>query len=293
MTFQDRLDDGSSAEIAVPELLSDRPGQLSPGLCSQGGVAATQIEVITLQSAKKAAKAQAHPHDLLKYHDPEISFFEQWCSHQKTDLWVQIRGLADLKKIESVLTSLSIRSDLIPFLITTPQPSQIKIYNNSILIVLHQLSVSPQNPTRLESNQVALLLFNGILVSVEEGPDDSICRPVVKFIRRNLDQKDAINLDNIMHFIVDEILDSYPPMFQHLSDYLDELEELALHSQSQSILSKLSLTRCNLRKCRQQLIALQTDLIPLFHARHDLITPMASRGFRDIDFLDINLGNSK
>ena len=204
-------------------------------------------------------------------------------------IWIQIHGLADLQKIDVTLTKAGINKELIPFLTSTPQPSQIKLYDSSVLIVLHQLSVTTQTRTRLESSQIALLLNEGILVSVEEGPDGAIGPSIVDLIRKNASQRDFARLENIMYFIIDEILDSYPPVFQQLSDYLDELEEQALRSQSPKILSQLSLIRSRLRTCRQQLIALQTDLIPLFHASHDLITPVASRGFRDVEKLVVRL----
>jgi magnesium transporter len=289
LTIQDSINDGTEAARLVPDVLKDRPGQLTPGLCLQGGVAATKIKVVRIQGTAKESTSKTQHCELLEYHEPELNNLETWRTNHKTGLWVQIQGLADLKKIDVALTKLGINNELIPFLTSTPQPSQIKLYGSSVLIVLHQLSVTTQNRTRLESSQIVLLLNEGILVSVEEGSEEAICQSILDLIRKNASQKDFAQLDNIMYYIVDEILDSYPPIFQQLSDYLDELEEHALRSQSPKILSQLSIIRSNLRKCRQQLIALQTDLIPLFHASHDLITPIASRGFRDVEKLVVRL----
>ena len=154
MTIQNSINDGTEAARLVPDVLKDRPGQLTPGLCLQGGVAATKIKVVRIPGTATESTPKTQHCESPEYHEPALNNLETWRTNHKTGLWVQIQGLADQKKIDVALTKLGINNELIPFLTSTPQPSQIKLYGSSVLIVLHQLSVTTQNRTRLESSQI-------------------------------------------------------------------------------------------------------------------------------------------
>ncbi len=62
-------------------------------------------------------------------------------SHGSDDLWIQIKGLADLQKIEETLMAVNIEQNDIPFLISHPQANHFQIYNGNLSGTLHYLSI--------------------------------------------------------------------------------------------------------------------------------------------------------
>ena len=66
-----------------------------------------------------------------------------------------------------------------------------------------------------------------------------------------------IDLDNLFHFVIDDILDSYLPMLESMSIFLDDLEERALLKPKPSILNKAYQIRFNLGSSTRK------DILPL------------------------------
>ena len=154
---------------AEPELLDERPGFSSQKLERHGGIAPTQIRVFrfrrTYASLVKSIEMKSCTTE-----NPDPDELRELRSQKSDDIWIQIKGLADLQRIESTLLAIGIEHKNMAYLISNPQVNQVKLDNCELLATLHYLSMESNRGMRLESMQFCLLLKPGLLVSVEEDP---------------------------------------------------------------------------------------------------------------------------
>ena len=250
-----------------PELLDERPGFSSQKLERAGGVATTQIRVFKI---KRPYTSMVEPNEEINciIQNPTCEELRAIHNNGSDDLWIQIKGLADLQKIEKSLLAVNIEQTDIPFLISHPQANHFQINKDNLLITLHHLSIHDNRGMRLESMQFCLYLRPGVLVSIEEDPHPKAFGIVEKLVSEKAKMHAQIRLDNIAQLLINQSLYSYNKSLDKISDYLDELEEICLNMPSSRILNHLILVRGILRTTRRQLMTLQTSLTPLLHGQY-------------------------
>ena len=148
------------------------------------------------------------------------------------------------------------------------------------MAVLHEFSLAT-DPTHLISAQYNLALTNRMLITIQENPQRSF-GDLEAWLNAKSNNVKAIDLDNLFHFVVDDILDSHLPMLESMSVFLDDLEELALLKPSPSILNRAYQVRFNHRVARRQLWPLRNELIILLRQGQRLLGPVAREGLHDM-----------
>ena len=99
-----------------------------------------------------------------------------------------------------------------------------------------------------------------MLITIQENPQRSF-NDLEAWLNVKTNHLKEIDLDNLFHFVIDDILDSYLPMLESMSVFLDDLEERALLKPKPSILNKAYQVRFNHRVTRRQLWPLRNELI--------------------------------
>jgi len=261
----DRIAPDSTPE---PLPLHERPGDLPAHLFLHGGRAPLSCKI--LQFNKKEVKSsQVSTCDELR------SFIDS-----ESLMWLQFRGLGNMNQLRQYLTLLSLEPCVIDILLTFPQKSRVNSTNKSVLAVLHEFSLAA-DPTHLISGQYNLALTNRMLITIQENPQRSF-GDLEAWLNVKTNHVKAIDLDNLFHFVVDDILDSYLPMLEAMSVFLDDLEEQALLKPKPSVLNQAYQVRFNHRVARRQLWPLRNELIILLRQGQRLLGPFAREGLRDM-----------
>ena len=180
-------DNPVGAASSEPELLNERPGFSSQTLERHGGVAPTQIRVFRFRRAYTSLVKSIETKSCISER-PDYDELQALRSQKSEDLWLQIKGLADLPAIESTLSAAGIESRNMPFLISNPQVNQVILNNSELLATLHHLSIEINRGMRLESMQFCLLLKPGLLISVEEDPHKKAYERVENMVREKIQQ---------------------------------------------------------------------------------------------------------
>lgn len=254
--------------IPEPLPLLERPGDLPAHLFLHGGKAPFSCKVLQFND-EVVSTFQVHNYEE----------FESLIPSQAL-MWLQFRGLANIDLLHQYLSLLSLEPSVIDIILTFPQKSRITSTNNSVLAVLHEFSLAT-DPTHLISTQYNLVLTNRMLITIQENPQRTF-NDLEAWLNNKTNNVKAIDLDNLFHFVVDDILDSHLPMLESMSVFLDDLEERALLKPKPSILNRAYQVRFNHRVARRQLWPLRNELIILLRQSQRLLGPVAREGLHDM-----------
>jgi magnesium transporter len=249
--------------------LEHRPGGYPREVYQHGGISPTTIDAIRLDNGQ--AK-------LLQQVDKETL---GTLRRQSVSLWVRIRGLGDRPKIMDVFDAVGVPAALRVALVEAPQRPQVDCLNTAILVVIHRLSFAA-TPGHLISDQVGVLLLPSILITVEEISGGHAFPDLTNWILSGDTIVDDSDLDDILHFVIDDILDDIFPMLEKISHQLDGLEEAVLRRPKPKLLSSTFRYRANLRTIRSQIWPLRHQIQILLREHQTLLGKEALGGFQEM-----------
>lgn len=249
------------------QLLERRPGNFPEHL--RGGIAPTKVDVIEFKDGLTNLLTNLNGDDLRKRRELGIH------------LWVRIRGLEDQRGIAALLDALAVPEQLRQPLLDVPQRPQVDCLNTAVLVVVHRLSYCG-TPSVLVSDQVGLLLLPGVLITVEEGSEQESFPDLTHWILSTDTPVEDSDLDDILHFLVDDILDDIFPILEVISHHLDIIEEAVLRRPKPKLLSKTFRYRGNLRTIRSQIWPLRHQIQILLREHQSLLGKEALVGFQEM-----------
>ncbi len=249
--------------------LEERPANLPTGLYVSGGRAPSQISVVQFGCDRTVVLQVNEPEQLKRL------------AAQGCPLWVRINGLASPSWLASMLSSLRVTDALIPLMLEVPQRARVVSFDGAVLVVLHRLGFA-HDPSYLISSQLALLLLPGMLITVDEAPAASPFALLTSWLERQEGSVEQRDLDDILHYLIDEVLDELFPMVEQISSRLDDLEAASLRNPKPRLLTKTFVHRSNLRTIRSQIWPLRHQIKVLLRQRQQLLGPEAMGGFQEM-----------
>jgi len=250
-------------------LLEQRPAALPPDLRGRRGGAPTHIDLVVFGSAGPQRRA-CNSHEALSA-----------LLQQKVPLWVRIRGLADREAIEELLEQLGVPHPFREPLLQPPQRPQVDCLDEVLLVVLHRLRLDP-GPVSLVSDQVGVMLLPGVLISVEESSAGEAFPELSTWLLSRQAAAEDRDLDDILHFLIDDLLDDLFPLLEQMALDLDQLEERAISRPHPSLQTRVFQVRGNLRTIRGQVWPLRQQIRILLRERFPLLGPEATAGFQEM-----------
>lgn len=196
-------------------------------------------------------------------------------------VWLRVMGLWDTHQIQAMLRPLAVPDMLLPPLLEVPQRPRVDSLGDALLVVLHRLSFS-RDPMHLISSQVGFLLLPEQLITFEEAPIGDSFPLLTEWLEQQEGAVEHRDLDDILHFLVDELLDALFPMLEQISNRLDDLEEAVLRHPKPKLLSRTFVYRSNLRTIRSQIWPLRHQIRVLLRQRQQLLGPEALSGFQEM-----------
>ncbi len=196
-------------------------------------------------------------------------------------MWLRINGLENPAAIRRMLASLKIPEPLLPLMLDLPQHPRLANLEGAMLVVLHRLGFE-HDDTHLISTQLGLLLLPGILISFDESLDCSHFDDLTAWLADHENELNQRDLDDVLHYLIDCVLDEIFPMLEHISDRLDDLESESLHKPRPKILNLTFQHRTNLRTIRSQIYPLRHQIRVMLRQGQKLIGPEAQSGFLEM-----------
>jgi magnesium transporter len=249
--------------------LEQRPAAPPGGLFVHGGQRPTRADLIVFEAAGPS-----------RVELPDNEQLRQ-LRGSATPLWLRIQGLAAPETIEAIFDRLAVPPLLRAPLLQEPQRPRVECFESAVLVVLHRFT-TPHDPMRLVSDQVGFLLLPGLLVTVEEAGG---ARPFAALTEWLLTMAGAVedrDLDDILHHLIDDLLDDLFPILEHMANRLDELEEAALRRPQPRQMQQVVHHRGNLRSIRRQILPLRHQIRMMLRQHQSLLGPEAVGGFQDM-----------
>ncbi|MEB3242987.1 MAG: magnesium/cobalt transporter CorA [Cyanobacteriota bacterium] len=251
------------------QLLEQRPGSHPAELFTHGGVGPTSIDAMSFRDGQ------------VMFHErPSTAEIETW-RQNGVSLWVRIRGLAEPNDVTRVLDALNVPTVLHPPLMQVPQRPQVDCLDTAVLVVIHRLGFAATQGA-LISEQVGLLLLPGVLITVEEVGRNQSFPDLTNWLLSKQNIVEERDLDDLLHFLVDDILDDLFPMLEIISHRLDGLEEAVLRRPKPKLLSQTFRYRGNLRTIRSQIWPLRHQIQILLREHQTLLGKEALGGFHEM-----------
>lgn len=250
------------------QLLEDRPANLPGELFVYGGRQPSRVNAVVF--TPEAA-------EIVEVHSPaDLNLVIN-----KRPIWLRVMGLWDRERICELFGSLGISEIFWPLLLDAPQRPRVESIPGALLVVLHRLRFS-SDPLHLLSSQVGFLLLPNLLITVEEAPSRESFPGLTAWLQARSGAVEDRDLDDILHFLIDEILDDHFPMLEKISHQLDQLEESALQKPTPSVLERTFAHRGNVRVIRNQIWPLRHQLTLLLRQRQQLLGDEALVGFSEM-----------
>jgi len=249
--------------------LEQRPAGLPSHLFVHGGLGPTRADVVVFEDTGP-----------MRRQDPGIEALVDLRA-TGVPMWLRLRGLGDRRFITTLLDRLAVPSVLLAPLLDVPQRPQVDGLDDVLLVVLHRLSFA-QDPAHLVSEQVSLVLMPGLLITLEEGGTGDPFPGLSHWLLDHPVAQEDRELDDILHFLIDDMLDELFPMLEAIAHRLDALEEAALRNPRPLILRRSYEYRTNLRTIRSQIWPLRHQIRFLLRQRQRLLGPAAMEGFQDM-----------
>ena len=250
-------------------LLEERPASLPGQLYVHGGRRPSSFSVIVFEADGPRLLQIDSPQHLQRVCRPGVP------------VWLRVMGLWDTAEIEAMLKPLAVPRLLLPPLLEVPQRPRVDSFGEALMVVLHRLSFA-QDPMHLISSQVGFLLLPQQLITFEEAPIGESFPLLTQWLEQQVGAVEHRDLDDILHFLVDELLDDLFPMLEQISNRLEDLEEAVLRHPKPKLLTRTFMHRSNLRTIRSQIWPLRHQIRVLLRQRQQLLGPEALSGFQEM-----------
>lgn len=252
-----------------PHLLEQRPANLPTALFVSGGRAASSFTAVAFHDAGPQLITACEQEPLLALRQQGIP------------LWLRINGLGDHDRVRILLCALGVHEELLPPMVQVPQRARVASLDDAVLVVLHRLGFA-HDPSRLISSQLGLLLLPGLLVTFDETPSATPFADLTGWLLRQEVAVEQRDLDDILHYLIDDVLDDLFPMLEQIASRLDDLEASALRSPKPKLLNRTFQHRSNLRTISSQIWPLRHQIRVMLRQSQRLLGPEALGGFREM-----------
>ncbi|MBI3910679.1 MAG: magnesium/cobalt transporter CorA [Armatimonadetes bacterium] len=201
-----------------------------------------------------------------------------WCEQPADHLWIDVEA-----PTAEELAFLQSQFQLHPLAVEecdhTGVRPKIEEFPGHLYMVIHGMNHNP-GANRLDTVEFKFFLTRGRLITIHNAPSSSICVTQERLAKDP--QFMARGVDNVLHQIIDVVIDHYFPVLEAMEDRVEQLEVTVFKNPGQEVLEAiLDLRRESLKL--QRLIQPQLDLLgALASGRFSEVDPPEVAYFRDV-----------
>lgn len=251
---------GSSQKIGMP------PGSLVH--VGQIKTSQTRIDLITYSADKVTVTNN-------------VGFDERLIDIASTSVkWVRITGLQDTQLIGTVGKAVDLHSLLLEDVLNTGQRPKMEWGENFSFFTLRTLHQELNN-TEILSDQVSLLLKDGVLITFHES-DLGFFDPIFDRLQNPLSRVRQFKADYLFYALIDIIVDQYFKVIENLGDEIDMLEENLFDLADKQVLEIIQKSRRDLLFVKKVVFPVREALNALLKNENKLIDLQHHRYFNDV-----------
>jgi magnesium transporter len=191
--------------------------------------------------------------------------------------WVNIDGLGDEKTIARLGQIFGIHPLALEDVVHVHQRAKVEEYPDFLFIVMRMVWKDEE----FESEQIALVLKPGLVVTFQERPGDCL-DPVRKRLKDNRSALVHAGADRVAYAIIDAVVDGYFPVTEAFGETIEELEDLIPHAHGPAIIGRIHDLRQGLLFLRRCVWPLRETVNIIVRDQHSLFTSETVLHLRDV-----------
>lgn len=194
--------------------------------------------------------------------------------------WVHVLGSHDPQILEQIGQRAGIHPLVVEDILNTDQRPKIDAMDDYRFLVLKHLSYDTSTGS-VHAEQVSLVLFDKLVISLQESDTDLFAQIRDRLVTGKGKLRKS-GSEYLAYALVDNIVDGYFPVLDHVTDEIDDLEEVLLSRPTPSVLRQIHALRRELVWFRRN-VAPVRELVSFLERDEDLAARSGTRIYwRDI-----------
>lgn len=149
-------------------------------------------------------------------------YVSEWKNLHNGIYWTDVRGLTNTALVERIGSDFQLHHLALEDVLNTQQRSKLEEYDQVLFFILHNLQYDREN-RELVSEQIAVFLGEGFVLSFQENPDDTF-HMVRKRAEEGLGRLRKKNTDYLGYALLDTVVDNYYLVLDDIETALNDLE---------------------------------------------------------------------
>lgn len=191
-------------------------------------------------------------------------------------LWVSLVGAANVEAFRRIGDVFGLHVLALEDIVSAHQRPKAEDYDDQLLVILRQ----PHDGSHLTLHQLALVLGDGFVLSVEERESDAL-EAIRNRIRQGRGRIRTRGADYLAHALIDSTLDAYLPLVEKYRDQIESLEDRIFLSPDEPAIVDLHAIRHDLYAIRRALTSMRDAVGALTRSTSGRISDAARLYLRD------------
>lgn len=228
----------------------------------------TEITLFSYRNGECLEKKLDTIEEVLPFSDPEKV------------AWVNISGLRrqDVQRLCENFNIMQLTIDDILSVGQRPKMDELEMY----IFCLLQMIYYNEEYSRIEREQISLILTKNTVLSFQEDPSRDVFAPVREKLRADHSKLRNSKADFLYHALIDAIVDDYFIVMEKLGTEIEDMEELILRAPNNQTLAYLNHFRREVSLLRRTLAPVRDLVSGLLKAETLLIQKKTIQYFKDI-----------
>ncbi len=191
--------------------------------------------------------------------------------------WLRVVG-HDVALLNEIAWRFGVHALVLEDVLNVGQRPKVEDYGTHLFVIVD--AVRRADGTYHEE-QVSLLLFENLLISVQERESD-LFRPIEERLRTGRGRARAMGLDHLTYSLIDTVVDHFFPVLEQLSDQLEDVENGLLDTPDPEDLQHLHTLKRDLMRLRKATWPLREMIASLGRGESHLMGPDTRLYLRDV-----------
>jgi len=199
---------------------------------------------------------------------------------KQTVTWINVEGNAP-EILGKIGECFSIHPLVLEDILNTDQRPKMQEFDEYVFVVLKMFSLHPKTK-EIITEQVSIILGKTFIISIQEGLEGDIFNPIRERIRLAKGRVRKLGCDYLMYSMIDQIVDHYFLLFEHLGERIEDLEDAVLLSPTPKTLANIHNLKKEMLLLRKSIWPLREEISNLIRSDSDLVTDNTKLYLRDV-----------
>lgn len=201
----------------------------------------------------------------------------------KSKTWIQIQGLHDIEKLQSVWQYFNLHPLVQEDILSTGQRPKVEPYDEHVFVVMRMIvpGSNANDETGLKSEQISIVLGENYVLSFQES-DEPIFAPIFKRLDLQHTRLRKFGSDYLMYALIDNVVDHYFNALDLIGESIEVIEEQIIAEPDEKLLGKIHGLRRDLIFFRKSIWSLRDGINLMVRDDSTLIDDTIKVYLRDV-----------